>query len=115
MNGHFELNVFKPQMITSLLQSIRLLGDGCQSFTDKCVVGIVANRRRIDDLVNQSLMLVTALNRHIGYDKCAKVAKRAHKDNSTLKEAAVKLGFLTAAQYDEWVVPRDMCYPKAKM
>lgn len=115
MNGHFELNVFKPQMITSLLQSIRLLGDASLSFTNNCVVGIVANRRRIDSLVNQSLMLVTALNRHIGYDKCAKVAKKAHKDNSTLKESAVALGFLTAAEYDKWVVPRDMCYPKAKM
>jgi fumarate hydratase class II len=114
-NGHFELNVFKPMMISNLLRSARLLGDACQSFTDNCVVGITANEERIDQLLNESLMLVTALNRHIGYDKCAKVAKAAHKNNSTLKKTAIELGYLTAAEYDKWVVPRDMCFPASKL
>eukprot|EP01132_Coremiostelium_polycephalum_P005341 gene5341-6661_t len=110
-NGHFELNVFKPVMIKNLLSSIRLIGDGCVSFTKNCVVGIEANKSRINSLMTQSLMLVTALNPYIGYDKAAKVAKKAAKENITLKESAVSLGFLTSEQYDEWVKPEDMIKP----
>lgn len=101
--GHFELNVFKPVMIYNLLQSIRLLADAARSFTDNCVVGIAANRDRIDRLLRDSLMLVTALNPHIGYDNAAKVAKKAHSDGGTLKQAAVELGLLTEEQFDQWV------------
>ncbi|XP_077159987.1 fumarate hydratase, mitochondrial [Paroedura picta] len=111
-NGHFELNVFKPLIIKNVLHSAQLLGDACVSFTDNCVVGIQANRERISKLMNNSLMLVTALNPHIGYDKAAKIAKTAHKEGTTLKEAAVKLGFLTAEQFDQWVKPEDMLGPK---
>lgn len=107
-NGHFELNVFKPVMIYNLLQSIRLLSDGCQSFTDRCVVGITANEERINKLLNESLMLVTALNKHIGYDNATKIAKKAHKDNSTLLEAALELQLLTEEEFKEWVVPVAM-------
>uniref|UniRef100_A0ACB8FT86 Uncharacterized protein n=1 Tax=Sphaerodactylus townsendi TaxID=933632 RepID=A0ACB8FT86_9SAUR len=110
--GHFELNVFKPLIIKNVLQSARLLGDACVSFTDNCVVGIQADTERISKLLNESLMLVTALNPHIGYDKAAKIAKTAHKEGLTLKEAAVKLGFLTAEQFDQWVKPEDMLGPK---
>ncbi len=110
--GHFELNVFKPVMIYNLLQSIRLIADSCISFTDHCAVGIVANVARIEQLRDESLMLVTALNPHIGYDNAAKIAKKAHKENTTLKEAAVELGLLTPAQFDEWVRPEDMIAPK---
>merc|ERR1719348_1667324 len=111
-NGHFELNVFKPMMVRNVLQSARLLGDAASAFTDKCVVGIEANRDRIDKLLHESLMLVTALNPHIGYDKAAKIAKTAHKEGSTLKATAVKLGYLTEEQFDEWVVPENMLGPK---
>src|SRR5690606_6570808 len=107
-NGHFELNAFKPVMIYNVLQSIRLLGDALLSFTDNCVVGIEANRTRIDELMAQSLMLVTALNPHIGYDNAAKIAKKAHADNSSLKEAALALGLVTAEQFDDWVRPENM-------
>ncbi len=107
-NGHFELNVFKPVMIYNLLQSIRLLSDGCQSFTDRCVVGITANEERINKLRDESLMLVTALNKHIGYDNATKIAKTAHKDNSTLLEAALELQLLTEEEFKEWVVPVKM-------
>jgi fumarate hydratase class II len=110
--GHFELNVFKPVMIHNLLQSIRLLADAAVSFTDNCVVGIEANRARIDELLRQSLMLVTALNPYIGYDNAAKVAKKAHKEGSSLKEAAVALGLLTPEQFDQWVRPQDMVGPR---
>ncbi len=109
--GHFELNVFKPVMIYNLLQSARLLGDAARSFADRCVVGIDANRGRIDELMQNSLMLVTALNPHIGYDNAATVAKKAYADGSTLKEAALALGLLTAEQYDEWVRPENMLGP----
>ena len=109
--GHFELNVFKPVMIYNVLQSARLLGDAARSFADRCVVGIEANRDRIDELMQNSLMLVTALNPHIGYDNAAKVAKKAYADNSTLKEAALALGLLTDEQYDAWVRPEDMVGP----
>jgi fumarate hydratase, class II len=112
--GNFELNVFKPVIIHNFLQSVRLLADGATSFNDNCAVGIEPNRERIDHLLKSSLMLVTALNPHIGYDKAAKIAKTAHKEGTTLKEAAVKLGFLTADQFDAWVRPADMVGPKAK-
>lgn len=106
--GHFELNVFKPVMIFNLLQSIRLLADGTRSFSNNCVNGIEANKERIQQLMEQSLMLVTALNPHIGYDKAAQIAKKAFNDGSSLKQAATALGHLTAEQYDEWVRPENM-------
>ncbi|MCH2038159.1 MAG: class II fumarate hydratase [Rickettsiales bacterium] len=111
-NGHFELNVFKPVMAYNLLQSIRLLSDGMVSFTDKCVKGIEANVERITDLRDKSLMLVTALNPHIGYDNATKIAKKAHKEGTTLKEAALSLDLLNEEQFDEWVVPEKMIGPK---
>lgn len=111
-NGHFELNVFKPVMIYNLLQSIRLLADSARSFTDHCVVGIEANEKRIKALMENSLMLVTALNPHIGYDNAAKIAKKAHADGTTLKEAALALALLTAEQFDEWVDPLSMIKPR---
>lgn len=111
-NGHFELNVFKPMIVRNVLQSARLIGDSCQSFTKNCVVGIRANRERIDKLLKESLMLVTALNPHIGYDKAAQIAKKAHAEGLTLKESALKLEILTGEQFDEWVQPKDMLGPK---
>jgi fumarate hydratase class II len=111
-NGHFELNVFKPVMIYNLLQSIKLLADGAISFADNCVAGIEANKDRIKQLMNESLMLVTALNPYIGYDNAAKIAKKAHKEGTTLKEAALALELLTAEQFDQWVRPEDMISPK---
>jgi fumarate hydratase class II len=111
-NGHFELNVFKPVIIYNVLQSIRLIADGCNSFTENCVAGIEANEARITKLMNESLMLVTALNPHIGYDNAAKIAKKAHKEHTTLKEAGIALGLLTAEQFDAWVKPGDMVGPK---
>ena len=111
-NGHFELNCFKPLIIKSVLQSARLLGDACNAFADHCVSGIVANEERIGKLLNESLMLVTALNPHIGYDKAAKIAKTAHKEKSTLLEAALKLEYLTEEQFKQWVKPEDMLGPK---
>lgn len=111
-NGHFELNVFKPVMIYNVLQSIRLIADGCNSFTDNCVSGIEANEARIDKLLNESLMLVTALNPHIGYDNAAKIAKKAHADGSTLQEAGIALGLLTEQQFKDWINPLDMIKPR---
>ena len=111
-NGHFELNVFKPVMIYNLLQSVKLLADGAVSFADNCVVGIEANKDRINKLMSESLMLVTALNPHIGYDNAAKIAKKAHKEGTTLKEAALALELLTSEQFDQWVRPEDMIAPK---
>ena len=108
-NGHFELNVFKPLIAANLLQSARILGQACLSFNDNCVVGIEPNLAEIKNKLDNSLMLVTALNTHIGYDKAAKIAKKAYADNSTLKTAAIELGFLTAAEFDQWVRPEDMC------
>jgi fumarate hydratase class II len=110
-SGHFELNVFKPMIIHNVLQSIRLLADGCRSFADNCVVGIEANVERIEQLVNQSLMLVTALNPKIGYDNAAKVAKKAHAEGLSLKESAVGLGLLTPEEFDELVRPEKMLGP----
>ncbi|MBM3139357.1 MAG: class II fumarate hydratase [Chloroflexi bacterium] len=109
--GHFELNVFKPVIAYNNLQSIRLLGDAAISFTDHCVSGIQANEARIRELMESSLMLVTALNPHIGYDNAAKIAKKAHTENTTLKEAGVALGLLTPEQFDEWVRPEEMTRP----
>ena len=106
--GNYELNVFKPVMAYNFLQSAQLLGDACISFNDHCAVGIEANEPRIKELVDKSLMLVTALNTHIGYENAAKIAKTAHKNGTTLKEEAVNLGLLTAEQFDEWVKPEDM-------
>lgn len=108
MNGHFELNVFKPMMIANLLQSARLIGDACVSFNDNCAAGIEPNKPRIQQNLENSLMLVTALNRHIGYDKAAAIAKKAHKEGSTLREAAMALGYLTSDEFDQYVVPEDM-------
>ncbi len=110
-NGHFELNVFKPVIIYNVLQSIRLLADGANSFTDNCVVGIIANKERINQLMNESLMLVTSLNPHIGYDNAAKIAKKAHKEHTSLKEAGIALGLLTSEQFDQWVRPETMLGP----
>lgn len=110
--GHFELNVFKPLMVANLLQSARLVGDACQCFTNKCVGDLRVNKKRVAELMNASLMLVTALNPHIGYDKASTIAKTAHKEGTTLKEAAVASGHLTAEQFDEWIVPTDMIGPK---
>jgi len=111
-NGHFELNVFKPVLIYNLLQSIRLLADACRSFTDNCVVGIEPNKERIKKLLNDSLMLVTALNPVIGYDNAAKIAKTALHDNKTLKEVTIELKLLTAEEFDKAVRPEDMIGPK---
>jgi len=110
--GNFELNVFKPVIIFNVLQSIRLISDACESFTDHCVEGIEANRTNIKKHLENSLMLVTALNPHIGYDNAAKVAKKAHKENKTLKEAVIELGLLTAEKFDEVVRPEKMIGPK---
>ena len=107
-SGNFELNVFRPMVAHNFLQSVRLLADGMKSFNDHCAVGIEPNRARIDELVERSLMLVTALNTHIGYDKAAAIAKKAHKEGTSLREAALALGHVTAAQFDEWVVPGKM-------
>ncbi|MFC7050849.1 class II fumarate hydratase [Emcibacter nanhaiensis] len=106
--GHFELNAFKPVIIYNVLQSIRLLTDACLSFTDNCLVGIEANEERITELLEQSLMLVTALNPHIGYDNAAKIAKKAHAEKITLREAAQDLGLVTAEEFDQWVNPKKM-------
>ena len=106
--GHFELNVFKPVIAANLLQSARLLGQACLSFDSHCAQGIEPNHDRIAQLVDQSLMLVTALNTHIGYENAAKIAKKAHKENKTLREAAVELGLLTNEQFNEWVRPEKM-------
>jgi fumarate hydratase class II len=109
--GHFELNVFKPVMTANLLNSARLIGDASVCFTNNCVVGIQPNMEKIHQLLHGSLMLVTALNPYIGYDKAAIIAKTAHKNGSTLKEAAVASGYLTAEQFDEWIKPEQMIGP----
>ncbi len=110
--GNFELNVFKPVIIYNFLQSVRLLADGIMSFHDRCVVGIEANLDVISHYLNDSLMLVTALNPHIGYEKAAEIAKKAFKDNTTLKKTAVQLGYLTEEQFDEYINPKDMIHPR---
>ncbi|HEY1096655.1 MAG TPA: class II fumarate hydratase [Alphaproteobacteria bacterium] len=113
-NGHFELNVFKPVIIHNVLQSVRLIADGCRSFAQNCVVGIEANHDRITKLLNESLMLVTALNPHIGYDNAAKVAKKAHHEGTTLKEACIALGLLSSEDFDRLVKPDTMIGPTPK-
>jgi fumarate hydratase class II len=109
--GNFELHVFKPVMIHNVLESTRLLADACRSFRLHCAEGLEADRARIDELLRKSLMLVTALNPHIGYDKAAAIAKKAHKEGLTLKEAALKLGTLTSEQFDAWIDPSKMVGP----
>lgn len=109
--GHLELNVFKSVIIYAVLQSVHLLADSINSFVDRCVIGIEVNHDRIKELLDQSLMLVTALNPHIGYDNAAKIAKKAYADNSSLKEAALTLGLLSATDFDKWVNPEDMIHP----
>jgi fumarate hydratase class II len=110
-SGHFELNVFKPVIVFNVLNSIRLLGDATASFSEHCVEGIEPVRARIAELLAQSLMLVTALNPHIGYEKAAQISLLAYHEDLSLKEAALKLGFLTAGQFDQWVRPEDMTHP----
>jgi fumarate hydratase, class II len=110
-SGNFELNVFRPLLIHAFLQSCRLLADGCDSFRERCAAGIEPNRERIRELLERSLMLVTALNPHIGYDNAAKIAKKAHADGTTLREAALALGLVTAEQFDAWVRPERMLGP----
>jgi fumarate hydratase class II len=112
-SGNFELNVFKTVIIHNFLHSVRLLADACRSFREHCVVGILPEEKRIAAYVSDSLMLVTALNPHIGYDNAAKVAKKAHRDGSTLKEAAVALDLVSPEDFDRWVRPENMVGPKA--
>lgn len=109
--GNFELNVFKPVMIHNFLHSVRLLHDACHGFVEFCINGIELNRAQIDEYLNDSLMLVTALNQHIGYDNAAKIAKNAHKKGLTLKESAVELGLLTGEEFDRLVKPEEMTHP----
>lgn len=106
--GHYELNVFKPMMAANVLQSAQLIGDACVSFEENCAAGIIPNHSRIEELVNNSLMLVTALNTKIGYYKAAEIANTAHKNGTTLKEEAVRLGYVTPEEYDAWVKPAAM-------
>ena len=110
-SGNFELNVYKPVIAHNNLQSIQLLADGSNSFNENCVIGIEANESRIKELMESSLMLVTALNQHIGYDQAAKIAKFAHEKNISLKEAAHELGIINEDDYDGLVVPKDMTHP----
>ena len=107
-NGQFELNVFKPMMAYNVLQSARLIGDACTSFNDNCAVGIEPNKAQIEEYLKNSLMLVTSLNPHIGYNKAAEIAKKAHNEGSTLKEAALSLGYVSEEEFDEWVNPKKM-------
>ena len=109
MQGHYELNVFKPVMAANFLQSARLIGDACISFDVNCAVGIEPNHANLKKNLDNSLMLVTALNTKIGYEKAAKIAKTAHENGTTLKEEAINLGYLTAEEFDAWVRPEDMC------
>jgi fumarate hydratase class II len=113
-NGHLELNVFKPVMISALLQSVTLIADACRTFNDYCIAGIEPNLKRISEHLNNSLMLVTALNNHIGYENAAKIAQEAFLNNLTLKGAALKLNLLTEQQFDEWVIPAEMIHPIKK-
>jgi fumarate hydratase class II len=106
--GNFQLNVFKPVMIHNLLESVQLIADACGAFNDNCAVGIEPNLPLIEKHLHESLMTVTALNPHIGYDKSAQIAKKAHKDGTTLKEAALTLGYVTSEQFDQWVRPEKM-------
>lgn len=107
-SGNFELNVFRPLVIHNVLQSLRLLADGMESFNQHCAQGLMPNRERIDELLQRSLMLVTALAPHIGYDRAAEIAKRAHREGTTLREAALALGYVSAQAFDQWVQPAQM-------
>jgi Fumarase len=107
-NGHYQLNVFKPVMAQAVLQSAQLIGDACVSFNDHCAVGIEANHAVIEKHLNNSLMLVTALNPKIGYEKAAKIAKTAYENGTTLREEALNLGFITGEEFDQWVRPEQM-------
>ena len=111
--GHFQLNVFKPVILHNVLESVQLLADGCRSFDEHCASGIEPNERRIKEHLDNSLMLVTALNPHIGYEKAAEIAIKAHREDTSLKDAALALGFVTAEQFEEWVRPEDMIHPLA--
>ena len=111
--GNFQLNVFKPVMAWCVLESIQLLGDTCVSFDEHCAYGIEPNRAKIQENLDKNLMQVTALNRHIGYDKASKIAKNAHHKGLSLRESALELGFVTEAEFDAWVVPADMTHPSA--
>ena len=106
--GNFELNVFKPMMIHNLLHSVQILSDSMRAFTEKCVIGLTPNRDAIQNHLENSLMLVTALNNHIGYDKAAKIAKKAHEEGTTLRHAALELNYLTNEEFDQWVRPEEM-------
>ena len=108
MSGHFELNVFKPVMIYNFLISANLIGDACMSFADNCAIGIEPNDKRIKELLDKSLMLVTALNTKIGYDKAAEIAKKAYAENLTLKQSALQLGYVSDSDFDAWVRPEEM-------
>jgi fumarate hydratase class II len=110
-SGNFELNVFKPLIIHNFMESLELLADSCSNFVDKCLAGMSANESNIKGHLENTLMLVTALNPHIGYDNAAKIAKKAHKENKTLRQAAKELGLLTDQQFDEWVRPEKMIHP----
>jgi fumarate hydratase class II len=110
-SGNFELNVFRPLLVHDFLQSCRLLADGCDGFRERCAAGIEPNRERIHELLERSLMLVTALNPHIGYDNAAKIARKAHAEGTTLREAALALGLVTAEQFEAWVRPERMVGP----
>ncbi|MER3480721.1 MAG: class II fumarate hydratase, partial [Meiothermus sp.] len=112
--GNFQLNVYKPVMVYNVLTSIGLLGDACGAFNDHCAVGLEPNLPRIREHLEKNLMLVTALNRHIGYDKAAQIAKKAHKEGTSLKEAALALGYLTEEEFDRWVNPLEMTRPSAE-
>jgi fumarate hydratase class II len=111
--GHFQLNVFKPVILHNVLESVQLLADGCLSFDEHCASGIEPNEKRIKEHLDNSLMLVTALNPHIGYEKAAQIAIKAHREDTSLKDAALALGFVTDKDFDEWVRPEDMIHPLA--
>ncbi len=112
-SGHLELNVYKPMIVHAFLQSARLLADGCRSFDEHCARGIEPDRARIGELLERSLMLVTALSPHIGYDRAAEIAKKAHREGTTLREAALVLGYVKAEDFDRWVDPAAMIRPSA--
>ena len=112
--GNFQLNVYKPVMLHNVLQSIELLAEAARSFNDRCAVGIEPNEKRIREHLDNSLMLVTALNPHIGYEKAARISLKAYREDLTLREAALKLGFVTSEQFDQWVRPEEMTHPLKK-
>jgi fumarate hydratase class II len=111
--GHLQLNVYKPVILHNVLESAQLLTDGCLSFDEHCASGIEPNEKRIKEHLDNSLMLVTALNPHIGYEKSAQIAIKAHREDTSLKDAALSLGFVTGEQFDKWVRPEDMIHPLA--